>query len=71
MNPTEPTTAILCTDGSALALRALRAGVDLLAGSSHQYLVVSAVDRSDPSMVYGSSGFAGGVMSVQEVDEYD
>lgn len=63
--------AILCTDGSELALRALRAGVALLAGTEHRSLVVAAVDRADPSMVYGSSGFAGGVMTVQEVEEYD
>ena len=71
MSSNQPPIAILCTDGSELAVRALRAGVALLAGTQHRFLVVAAVDSADPSMVYGSSGFAGGVMTVQEVEEYD
>jgi nucleotide-binding universal stress UspA family protein len=63
--------AILCTDGSELALRALRAGVALLGPTAHRYVVVTAVERTDPSMAYGSSGFAGGVMSVEEITAHD
>jgi len=63
--------AILCTDGSELALRALRAGVGLLGAAGHRYVVITAVEQTDPSMAYGSSGFAGGVMSVEEITAYD
>jgi nucleotide-binding universal stress UspA family protein len=62
---------MLCTDGSDLSLAALRAGLEVLGGRPHRALVVTVVDALDPSLVYGASGFAGGIMSADEFDTTD
>jgi nucleotide-binding universal stress UspA family protein len=60
---------LLCTDGSELAERALGAGLALLP-RDRDYVVVSVVEASDPTLVTGS-GMAGGVMSVEELDSVE
>ena len=56
---------MLCTDGSELATEALAAGLRLLIPADRT-LVVTVVDEVDPSLVFGASGFAGGVVDDQE-----
>ncbi len=56
--------ALLCTDGSDLALSAIRQGLDLLA-QPDRIVVVSVAPPIDPSLVTGT-GFAGGVMTYDE-----
>jgi len=58
------TTVMLCTDGSDLALDALRQGLALLAPADRLVLVTVA-PGVDPSLVTGT-GFAGGVMSIDD-----
>lgn len=55
------TTALLCTDGSELALSAIRQGVVLLAPMD-RVIVLSVTPPIDPALVTGT-GFAGGVMT--------
>jgi hypothetical protein len=57
-------TVLLCTDGSDLALSAIRQGLELLA-TPDRVVVLSVVSPVDPSLVTGT-GFAGGVMSFEE-----
>lgn len=59
-----PMTVLLCTDGSDLALSAIRQGLELLA-TPDRVVVLSVVSPVDPSLVTGT-GFAGGVMSFEE-----
>ena len=56
---------MLCTDGSELATEALAAGLRLLTPADRT-LVVTVVDEVDPSLVFGASGFAGGVVDERE-----
>lgn len=58
---------LLCTDGSDLALDALRAGVDVVAGDGG-WLVVTAKPMPDQTLVHGT-GMAGGTMSPDEFDD--
>ncbi len=62
------TTTILCTDGSELALRAVEAGVQLLAPADRT-LLVTVLEPLDASLVTGVSGFGTGVMSPEQFDE--
>lgn len=55
---------LLCTDGSDLALSAIRQGLDLLAPPD-RIVVVSVSSAIDPTLVTGT-GFAGGVMTYDE-----
>ena len=55
---------LLCTDGSNLALNAIREALDVLAPPS-RIVMVSVASTIDPSLVTGT-GFAGGVMSLDE-----
>jgi len=55
---------LLCTDGSDLALSAIRQGLDLLSPSD-RIVVVSVASPIDPTLVTGT-GFAGGVMTYDE-----
>ncbi len=57
-------TVLLCTDGSDLALSAIRQGLDLLA-LPDRIVVLSVAPPIDPSLVTGT-GFAGGVMTYDE-----
>jgi nucleotide-binding universal stress UspA family protein len=59
--------ALLCTDGSDLALSAIRQGVDLLA-TPDRTVVVSVASPVDPTLVTGT-GFAGGVMTYDEKND--
>jgi nucleotide-binding universal stress UspA family protein len=60
---------VLCTDGSALALEALRSGLALLADPG-DVVVTTVIEPSDLSLVTGT-GFAGGTMSATELDDLD
>jgi nucleotide-binding universal stress UspA family protein len=62
---------ILCTDGSDLALAALRSGLAVLGPGNGRAIVVSVLEAFDTSLVYGASGFAGGVMSAEQFDTND
>ena len=56
--------ALLCTDGSDLAMSAIRQGLDLLAPPD-RIVLVSVASPIDPTLVTGT-GFAGGVMTFDE-----
>jgi nucleotide-binding universal stress UspA family protein len=58
---------MLCTDGSDTALSAIRQGLELLVPADRTVLV-TVTPPVDPSLVTGT-GFAGGVMSLEEKDE--
>jgi len=60
-------TIVLCTDGSELAGRALRAGLAVL-GPADRYVVVTAVQGPDPAQLFGASGMAGPTMTQAEFD---
>lgn len=60
-------TVLLCTDGSELSVEALRQGLALLRGADRTVVLTVTAD-ADPSLVTGT-GFAGGVMSVEEKDD--
>jgi nucleotide-binding universal stress UspA family protein len=59
--------ALLCTDGSELAMRAMRQGLDLLAPPDRM-VIVSVASPIDPTLVTGT-GFAGGVMTYDEKND--
>jgi nucleotide-binding universal stress UspA family protein len=59
-----PLTVLLCTDGSDLALEALRAGLAVLA-PPERIVVATVIEPADPMLVTGT-GMAGGVMSLEE-----
>jgi nucleotide-binding universal stress UspA family protein len=59
--------ALLCTDGSDLALSAIRQGLDLLE-TPDRIIVVSVAAPIDPTLVTGT-GFAGGVMTYDEKND--
>ena len=68
MSPTrEPITVLLCTDGSDLALSAIRQGLDLLAAPDRT-VVLTVASPVDPTLVTGT-GFAGGVMTFDEKND--
>ena len=58
---------LLCTDGSDLALSAIRQGLDLLAPPD-RIVLVSVSSPIDPTLVTGT-GFAGGVMTYDEKND--
>jgi nucleotide-binding universal stress UspA family protein len=61
-------TALLCTDGSHLAIEALRRGLGLL--TPDRRLVLATVAQGpDETLVTGVSGFAGGSMSPEEFEQ--
>jgi nucleotide-binding universal stress UspA family protein len=57
----------LCTDGSEHSTSALVAGIELL-GRDRPFVVVTVMDEPDPMLVTGT-GFAGGVMTPEELDD--
>lgn len=60
----DPTTILLCTDGSDLALRALRDALPVLAPATRT-IVVTVTPAVDPSLVTGT-GFASGVITIDQ-----
>jgi nucleotide-binding universal stress UspA family protein len=60
---------LLCTDGSDLAIDALRAGLALV-GHADRVVVATVIEPSDLTLVTGT-GFAGGTMTVSELEELD
>lgn len=63
-------TIVLCTDGSDLALHALTAGLALLRPGDTTVLA-TVIEPADPSLVSGVSGFGGGVMSAEQLQELE
>jgi len=61
------TTVLLCTDGSDLAISAIRQGIELLA-PAERTVMVAVASPVDPSLVTGT-GFAGGVMTYDEKND--
>ncbi len=59
--------ALLCTDGSDLALSAIRQGLDLLEAPD-RIVLLSVSSAIDPTLVTGT-GFAGGVMTYDEKND--
>ena len=57
---------LLCTDGSELATASLASGYAVL-DHDRPVTILTVIEESDPSLVTGS-GFAGGVMSTEELD---
>ena len=64
-----PTTVLLCTDGSDLALEALRRGLAVVA-PGERIVVATAVPLVHPVDVLGT-GMAGGVVSAAEAQRTD
>ncbi len=62
-------TALLCTDGSELALKALAAGMAVL-GHADRVVIATVVDAVDPTLLTGT-GMAAGVMSPQDFDRLE
>lgn len=61
--------AVLCVDGSEVSERAVAEGLGVLRPAP-RVLVVIAIEASDPTLVTGT-GFAGGVISPEELHELD
>lgn len=62
------TTTILCIDGSDLSIHAARAGLDVLRDSD-TVVVATVIELADASLVTGSSGFAGGTVTPEVLDD--
>lgn len=60
-------TIVLCTDGSARAGDAVRAGLAVVAPAD-RYVVAMAVEGPDPAYLFGASGMAGPTMTQDEFD---
>ena len=65
--PQGPPTVLACTDGSDLALTAIRQGLALLAAPG-RIVLLTVAPPIDPTLVTGT-GFAGGVMSFDEKND--
>lgn len=63
-------TLIVCTDGSDLAVAAARSGLDVLQPFA-RVVVATVVEPPDETLMSGASGFAGGVISPEEMQELD
>jgi nucleotide-binding universal stress UspA family protein len=66
-SPMAASLALLCTDGSDLAMTAIRQSLDLLA-TPDRIVLVSVASPIDPTLVTGT-GFAGGVMTYDEKND--
>jgi nucleotide-binding universal stress UspA family protein len=64
-----PVTIIFATDGSDLALDAVKAGFAVLRPAD-RLVVATAIEADDISLVTGGSGLAGGVMSAEEYEAH-
>ena len=62
--PMDTSTILLCTDGSGLALEALRRSLPLLA-AAERTVVLTVTAEEDPTLVAGT-GFAAGVISAEQ-----
>ena len=62
-------TALLCTDGSELALKALAAGMAVL-GDADRVVIATVVEAVDPTLLTGT-GMASGVMSPQDFERLE
>jgi nucleotide-binding universal stress UspA family protein len=62
-------TALLCTDGSELALHALSAGMAVL-GPAERIVIATAVEPVDPTLLTGT-GLAAGVMSPEDYERLE
>jgi nucleotide-binding universal stress UspA family protein len=60
---------LLCTDGSDLSTEALRAGIAVVRADAER-VVVTVNPGVDPTLVTGT-GFAGGVMSGEEINAHE
>jgi len=67
MTSSTPETVLLCTDGSDLALSAIRQGLVLLAPQART-VILAVAPPVDPTLVTGT-GFAGGVMSIDDKND--
>jgi nucleotide-binding universal stress UspA family protein len=65
--PMDSMTILLCTDGSDLALGALREALPLLAPADRT-VVLTVTAEEDPTLVAGS-GFAAGVITAEQQEE--
>jgi nucleotide-binding universal stress UspA family protein len=62
------TTILVCTDGSDMALHAARAGLALLT-QHDRVIVATVVAPPDETLLTGTSGFAGGVVTPEQFDD--
>ena len=69
MSPVADDAIVVCVDASDTSIHAVKAGLGLL-GPNPRILVVTVIDESDPSLVLGG-GFAGGVMTPEELEMFD
>ncbi len=58
---------VLCTDGSEVSIRSLKAGLSLFGGSADAD-IVTVIEPPDPTLVSGT-GLAGGVMGAEEYEQ--
>jgi nucleotide-binding universal stress UspA family protein len=64
-----PGSILLCTDGSELAINALRTGLALVHPDA-SVVIATAVSAADPMLVTGT-GFAGGTMSPEDYEAHE
>jgi nucleotide-binding universal stress UspA family protein len=62
-------TALLCTDGSDLAVDALRRGLAVL-GPADRVVIATVVEPTDPTLLTGT-GMAAGVVSAEEFERLE
>ena len=63
-------TIVLCVDGSDSSVQAVAAGFALLPRDSH-VVIATVVEPSDPSLVMGGGGHAGGIMTSEEFERHE
>ena len=63
-------TIVLCVDGSDSSVQAVAAGFALLPRDSH-VVIATVVEPSDPSLVMGGGGHAGGIMTSEEFEQHE
>jgi nucleotide-binding universal stress UspA family protein len=63
-------TIVLCVDGSDSSVQAVAAGFALLPRNSH-VVIATVVEPSDPSLVMGGGGHAGGIMTGEEFEQHE
>ncbi len=68
MSPTD--TIVLCVDGSDTSVQAVATGFALLPPDA-DVVIATVVEASDPSLVTGGGGHAGGVMSNEEFEKLE
>jgi nucleotide-binding universal stress UspA family protein len=63
-------TVIVAIDGSEASRQAAQTGLALLDPRS-KVVIATVVEQNDPSLTVGGSGFAGGVMSAEELQDVE